>query len=76
VAIASRAAGRLLRHILGWVVLASVALGAAQDPRPLVGPGATKEDVIDAYGWASGQSKAGAREVLSYPQGLVTLERK
>ncbi|MBI5692363.1 MAG: restriction endonuclease [Verrucomicrobia bacterium] len=50
--------------------------GAAEpaEPRALVGPGATKEEVIDAYGWPSGQSKSGVKEVLSYPQGTVTLE--
>ncbi len=46
----------------------------AADPRPIVGPGATRDAVIDAYGWPSGQSKAGQKEILSYPQGQVTLE--
>jgi len=48
--------------------------GEAQADRPLVGLGATKEEVIDVHGWPSGQSSAGAREVLTYPQGQVTLE--
>ncbi|MBI4623488.1 MAG: restriction endonuclease [Verrucomicrobia bacterium] len=46
----------------------------AADPRPTVGPGATKDDVIDAYGWPNGQSQSGTKEILTYPQGLVTLE--
>ena len=46
----------------------------AADLRPTVGPGATKDDVIDAYGWPNGQSQSGTKEILTYPQGLVTLE--
>lgn len=48
--------------------------GAAADARPIVGPGATKDAVIDAYGWPTGQSQLGTREILSYPQGQVFLE--
>ncbi len=40
----------------------------------MVGPGASKEDVLNAYGWPTGQSKSGTKEILSYPQGTVTLE--
>jgi hypothetical protein len=40
----------------------------------VVGPGASKEDVLNAYGWPSGQSKSGTKEILSYPQGTVTLD--
>lgn len=46
---------------------------AANDPRPIVGPGASKDDVINAYGWPTGQAQAGSKEVLNYPQGQVTL---
>ena len=46
----------------------------AADGAPVVGPGATKEDVINAYGWPAGQSKLGPKEILSYPQGEVTIE--
>ena len=62
------------RHLLGCFGFAGALLAATPGPRLLVEPGATKEAVIDAYGWPSGQSKSGSREVLSYPQGLVTLE--
>jgi hypothetical protein len=48
--------------------------GLAAEPRPVVGPGASRDEVIDAYGWPSGQSQAGSKEVLTYPQGKVTLE--
>src|SRR4051812_14020452 len=47
--------------------------GRAADSRPVVGPGATKEDAIDAYGWPTGQSQLGAKEILNYPQGSITL---
>lgn len=57
---------------IGWL-LAWGNLDAA-DPRPVVGPGATKEEVLDAYGWPTGQSQAGAKEILTYPQGRVVLE--
>ena len=36
--------------------------------------GATRDAVIDVYGWPTGQSKLGAKEILSYPQGRVRLE--
>jgi hypothetical protein len=41
---------------------------------PVVGPGATKEEVLNAYGWPTGQSQSGTKEILTYPQGRVTLE--
>lgn len=62
-----------------WLALliafgASVAgFGATISP-PVVGPGASKEEVINAYGWPSGQSQSGTKEILSYPQGRITLE--
>ncbi len=46
----------------------------AADSTPVVGPGATKDDVIKAYGWPSGQSQLGTKEILTYPQGRITLE--
>jgi hypothetical protein len=46
----------------------------AADLRPVVGPGATKDDVINAYGWPNGQSQSGTKEILSYAQGEVVLE--
>lgn len=46
----------------------------ANNPRPVFGPGASKEEVLNAYGWPNGQSRSGAREVLSYAQGEVVLE--
>lgn len=44
------------------------------DTRPVVGPGATKDEVVNAYGWPNGQSQSGAKEILSYPQGRIVLE--
>ena len=38
-----------------------------------MGVGATREEVVDAYGWPNGQSKMGEREVFTYPQGRVVL---
>ena len=38
------------------------------------GTGASRDEVYQAYGWPTGQSRSGAREILSYPQGQVTLE--
>lgn len=64
----------LLLPILLWVVAAGLAQPAAPDPRPMLGPGATKDEVIDLYGWPTGQSKAGTKEILNYPQGQVILE--
>ena len=60
----------------GWLALWWLA-GAvwAADPRPVVGPGATKEEVLEAYGWPTGQSQAGAKEILIYPQGRVVLDK-
>ena len=37
-------------------------------------PGATKDEAIEAYGWPTGQSQSGTKEILSYPQGRITLE--
>ncbi len=45
----------------------------AADTRPVAGPGASKDEVIKAYGWPTGQSQLGAKEILNYPQGSVTL---
>jgi hypothetical protein len=53
-------------------MLPALAVRAA-DTRPVVGPGATKEDVINAYGWPTGQGRLGTKEVLNYPQGSITL---
>lgn len=63
-----------------WLVgIAIAALGFAgsafgAEALPTVGPGATREEVFQAYGWPTGQSWFGTREVLNYPQGLVTLK--
>jgi hypothetical protein len=62
---------------LCWLLLGLVAggvgLGAAE-VRPTVGPGASKDEVIDAYGWPNGQSQAGTKEIFSYAQGTITFE--
>jgi hypothetical protein len=47
---------------------------AANDPKPAVGPGATKDEVIAAYGWPNGESRSGSKEILSYAQGEVIME--
>ncbi len=52
---------------------ATIRLDAA-DSAPVFGPGATKEEIINAYGWPSGQSSTGTKEILTYPQGRITLE--
>ena len=64
---------RRLFHAALLLLALSSPLRAA-DPRPVVGPGATKDDVINAYGWPNGQSRSGTKEILTYPQGQVTLE--
>lgn len=46
----------------------------AQDPRRILPGGSSKDEVLEAYGWPTGQSKLGTREILSYPQGRVVLE--
>src|SRR5262245_8547098 len=66
------ALARSLAVVLTVFTWVSFAVGA--DLRPVVGPGASKEAVIDAYGWPNGQSQSGTKEVLTYPQGKVTLE--
>jgi len=52
----------------------ALAMRGADTSKPVVGPGATKEEVIDAYGWPNGQSRSGTKEILTYPQGEITLE--
>ena len=47
----------------------------AADARPVVGPGATRDEAIKAYGWPTGQTQTGSREILSYPQGRIFLEK-
>jgi hypothetical protein len=46
----------------------------AAESAPIVGPGATKDEAINAYGWPTGQSQSGTKEILTYPQGRITLE--
>ncbi len=50
------------------------AVAHAADTRPNVGIGATKDEVIDAYGWPNGTSQSGTKEILTYAQGAVTLD--
>jgi hypothetical protein len=57
-----------------WVLAVALSLRAADDPRPVVGPGATRDEVINAYGWPNGMSQSGTKEIFSYNQGNVTLE--
>ena len=63
------------RWLVWWAVWWVAGAVWAADPRPVVGPGATKEEVLDAYGWPTGQSQAGAKEILIYPQGRVVLDK-
>ena len=70
---------RLKIRILGnfaWclpvVLLLATALRAGETP-PAAGPGATRDEVIAAYGWPNGMSRTGAREIFTYAQGRVTL---
>lgn len=49
-------------------------LGRAADALPTVGVGASRDAVFQAYGWPTGQSWFGSREILNYPQGFVALE--
>src|SRR5471030_2255613 len=64
------------RPVLG-AALALILLASAHaaDLQPVVGPGATKEEAINAYGWPTGQSQLGTKEILNYPQGSITLEK-
>lgn len=62
-----------LLRIVGFLLLVGVCW-AANDPRPVVGPGATKEEVVAAYGWPNGTSQSGNKEILTYAQGEVVLE--
>jgi hypothetical protein len=61
---------RIVYAMLSW---AMVVVARAADIQAVAGPGATKEEVINAYGWPSGQSHLGNKEVLNYPQGSITL---
>jgi hypothetical protein len=64
----------MLLHACILVAACSVRLLNAADSRPLVGTGATRDEVVRTYGAPSGQSISGAKEVLTYPQGRVFLE--
>lgn len=64
---------RLARTIVFSGLLATcAALGA--ETKPVLGPGATRDEVIDTYGWPNGQSQSGDREIFSYQQGRVVLK--
>ena len=64
------------RWIFSIALMSAGAVAPAADSRPVVGPGATKDDVINAYGWPNGQSQSGTKEILNYAQGSVTLDRE
>jgi hypothetical protein len=66
------AAARLAVALLGLAWL-GVAVAAAATPPPIV-PGATKEEVVGAFGVPKGQTRAGGREILTYAEGRVVLE--
>jgi hypothetical protein len=63
-----------LRHGLVFLVSCVLVVAAETEAKKLLPPGTPREEVIDTYGWPTGQSKLGTREILSYPQGTVTLE--
>lgn len=60
-----------------WLLSAAAVAFAparADTTRPVVGPGATRDEVLQAYGWPGGQSQSGGREILTYPQGRIVLQ--
>jgi hypothetical protein len=61
------------RGFVAGLLLACAAGLFAADTPPQVGPGNTRDEVISAYGPPKGQSHLGAKEILRYPQGTVTL---
>ncbi|MEY2879892.1 MAG: hypothetical protein RLZZ15_2272, partial [Verrucomicrobiota bacterium] len=62
------------RALFGFALAVSaLPLARAADQKSVVGPGASRDDVIAAYGWPMGQSQSGAKEILRYPQGSITL---
>ncbi len=44
------------------------------ETRTAIGPGASREEVISAFGRPAGESKLGGKEILNYPLGQVVLE--
>lgn len=64
---------RSSRPFVLTALLCASELGAAET-RPVLGPGATRDEVIDTYGWPNGQSQSGDREIFSYTQGRVVLK--
>lgn len=54
-------------------MLSVLAICEAAETNPVVGPGATRDEVIAAYGWPNGQSQTGEREIFTYPQGSIEL---
>jgi hypothetical protein len=71
-------AARTVRSFLFAFVAAviwGIAWSGAAESRPVVGPGATRDEAIKAYGWPTGQTQTGSREILIYPQGRIFLEK-
>lgn len=71
--------GCLRRTIPTFLLIFAVVFSTARSAteaasRPVVGPGATREEVLNAYGWPSGRSQSGTKDILTYPQGHITLE--
>lgn len=60
--------------ILGCCTALRFALAQTADQAGEVRVGASKADAIKVLGWPNGQSKAGAREILTYAQGQLILE--
>ncbi|HYP16001.1 MAG TPA: thioredoxin family protein [Opitutus sp.] len=56
------------------MLFGAVAGLCAAELRPVVGIGATRDEVLAAYGWPSGQSQSGGKEIFTYPQGQVVLQ--
>jgi hypothetical protein len=57
---------------LACLVWLLVPLAAAEAPTE-IGPGASREEVIRAFGKPVGESRLGPREVLNYPQGQTVI---
>lgn len=64
---------RVCRRLLA-IALSLVGLANGEETRPVVGPGATRDEAIEAYGWPSGQSQSAGKEILTYPQGRIVLQ--
>ncbi|WP_414664042.1 restriction endonuclease [Horticoccus sp. 23ND18S-11] len=56
-----------------WLLAVALPLLSSAAEGTVLGPGASREHVLNTFGPPSGQSKLGSKEILTYPQGRVTL---